>query len=192
MPATFMSSSPRSSRVSRSHYRDMQDIEFTIQEGHLWMLQTRSGKRTAKAALKIAVDMADEGLISRDEAVGRIDPASLDQLLHPTLDPAAKREVIGQGLPASPGAASGAIVLRSGRGREVEGAGQARHPGAHRDEPRGHSRHARGRGHPHHPRRHDLPRRRRRPRHGQALRLRRRQHPCRLRQWPPSTVPASR
>ena len=93
------------------HYRDMQDIEFTVEKTKLWMLQTRSGKRTAKAALKIAVDMANEGLISREEAVARIDAASLDQLLHPTLDPDAKRDVIAKGLPASPGAASGAAVF---------------------------------------------------------------------------------
>ena len=89
-----------------AHYRDMQDIEFTVERGKLWMLQTRSGKRTAKAALKIAVDMAAEGLISKDEAVMRVDPSALDQLLHPTLDPDAKRDVIVKGLPASPGAAS--------------------------------------------------------------------------------------
>ena len=95
------------------HYRDMQDIEFTVERGKLWMLQTRSGKRTAKAALKIAVDMANEGLITRDEAVGRVDPAALDQLLHPTLDPKAPRDVIAKGLPASPGAASGIAVFDS-------------------------------------------------------------------------------
>jgi len=95
------------------HYRDMQDLEFTIERGKLWMLQTRSGKRTAKAALKIAVEMAEEGLISEGEAVSRIDPASLDQLLHPTTDPRARRDVIGSGLPASPGAATGAIVFTS-------------------------------------------------------------------------------
>ena len=95
------------------HYRDMQDLEFTIERGKLWMLQTRSGKRTAKAALKIAVDMAEAGLISKEEAVARIDPASLDQLLHPTIDPRARRDVIGSGLPASPGAATGEIVFTS-------------------------------------------------------------------------------
>ncbi|MGI4732647.1 MAG: pyruvate, phosphate dikinase [Janthinobacterium lividum] len=94
-----------------THYRDMQDIEFTVERAKLWMLQTRSGKRTAKAALKIAVDMANEGLITREEAIGRIDPASLDQLLHPTLDPKAKRDVLTKGLPASPGAAAGAAVF---------------------------------------------------------------------------------
>ncbi|WP_113554612.1 pyruvate, phosphate dikinase [Hyphomicrobiales bacterium] len=95
------------------HYRDMQDLEFTIERGTLWMLQTRSGKRTAKAALKVAVDMAEEGLISEQEAVARIDPASLDQLLHPTIDPHARRDIIGSGLPASPGAATGEIVFTS-------------------------------------------------------------------------------
>ncbi|AGH49227.1 pyruvate phosphate dikinase [Sphingomonas sp. MM-1] len=96
-----------------THYRDMQDIEFTVERGHLWMLQTRNGKRTAKAALKIAVDMANEGLISEEEAVARVDPAALDQLLHPTLDPNAPRDVIAKGLPASPGAASGIAVFDS-------------------------------------------------------------------------------
>ena len=94
-----------------SHYRDMQDIEFTVQKGKLYMLQTRNGKRTAQAALKIAVDLCAEGLIDKQTAVMRIDPASLDQLLHPTLDPKAKRDVIARGLPASPGAASGKVVF---------------------------------------------------------------------------------
>jgi pyruvate,orthophosphate dikinase len=93
------------------HYRDMQDIEFTVQQSKLYMLQTRTGKRTAAAALKIAVDLCTEGLIDKAEAVRRIDPASLDQLLHPTLDPKAPRTVIARGLPASPGAASGRIVF---------------------------------------------------------------------------------
>jgi pyruvate,orthophosphate dikinase len=93
------------------HYRDMQDIEFTVQRGKLYMLQTRNGKRTAKAALKIAVDMVRDGLIDKKEAVARIVPASLDQLLHPTLDPKAERKVIAKGLPASPGAASGKAVF---------------------------------------------------------------------------------
>ncbi|MDJ0641950.1 MAG: pyruvate, phosphate dikinase [Erythrobacter sp.] len=94
-----------------SHYRDMQDIEFTVERGKLWMLQTRSGKRTAKAALKMAVEMVGEGLIDKTEAVNRVDPMALDQLLHPTLDPAAERDVLTTGLPASPGAAAGRIVL---------------------------------------------------------------------------------
>ncbi|MBT3702859.1 MAG: pyruvate, phosphate dikinase [Alphaproteobacteria bacterium] len=103
------------------HYRDMQDIEFTVQQGKLWMLQTRSGKRTAKAALKIAVDMANEGLISKDEAVCRIEPSSLDQLLHPTLDPDAERDILTRGLPASPGAACGEVVFNADEA-EVEAA----------------------------------------------------------------------
>jgi pyruvate,orthophosphate dikinase len=94
-----------------THYRDMQDIEFTVQKGKLYMLQTRNGKRTAQAALKIAVDLCTEKLIDKKTAVQRIDPASLDQLLHPTLDPKAKREVVARGLPASPGAASGKAVF---------------------------------------------------------------------------------
>ena len=110
MPGTFVELRANFDLLER-HYRDMQDMEFTIQDGKLWMLQTRTGKRTAKAALKIAVDMAAEGLITRQEAVKRIDPASLDQLLHPTLDPKARRDVIATGLPASPGAASGEIVF---------------------------------------------------------------------------------
>jgi len=93
------------------HYRDMQDIEFTIENDKLFMLQTRSGKRTAKAALKIAVDMVKEKLISKDEAILRVKPEQLDQLLHPTLDPKAKKEILAKGLPASPGAATGQVVF---------------------------------------------------------------------------------
>jgi pyruvate,orthophosphate dikinase len=107
------------------HYRDMQDIEFTVQQGKLWMLQTRSGKRTAKAALKIAVDMANEGLITREEAILRVDPAALDQLLHPTLDPAATRDVLTKGLPASPGAASGKVVFDADTAEKRAAAGDA-------------------------------------------------------------------
>ncbi|MBN2157950.1 MAG: pyruvate, phosphate dikinase [Spirochaetes bacterium] len=95
------------------HYRDMQDIEFTIQNQKLWMLQTRNGKRTAASAVKIAVDMVKEGLISKEEAILRIDPSSLDQLLHPTFDPKAKRQVITRGLPASPGAGVGKVVFNA-------------------------------------------------------------------------------
>ncbi|MBD8679158.1 pyruvate, phosphate dikinase [Sphingomonas sp. CFBP 13720] len=107
------------------HYRDMQDIEFTVQQGKLWMLQTRSGKRTAKAALKIAVDMAEEGLITREEAILRVDPQALDQLLHPTLDPKARRDVLTKGLPASPGAASGVAVFDSDTAERRSNAGDA-------------------------------------------------------------------
>jgi pyruvate, orthophosphate dikinase len=112
-------------RILETHYRDMQDIEFTVERAKLWMLQTRSGKRTAKAALKIAVDMAGEGLISTDEAVARVDPSALDQLLHPTLDPTAKRDVITKGLPASPGAASGKIVFDADTAEKFAGMGEA-------------------------------------------------------------------
>ena len=107
------------------HYRDMQDMEFTVEQGKLWMLQTRGGKRTAKAALRIAVELADEGLISKKDAVMRIDPASLDQLLHPTIDPQAKRDVIATGLPASPGAASGEIVFSSDEAAKLQADGRA-------------------------------------------------------------------
>ncbi len=106
------------------HYRDMQDLEFTVQDGKLWMLQTRSGKRTAKAALKIAVEMAAEGLITHEEAVRRVDPASLDQLLHPTLDPDAPRDVLATGLPASPGAACGRIVFNSDEAEQLKAQGE--------------------------------------------------------------------
>ncbi|MFG1392178.1 pyruvate, phosphate dikinase [Xanthobacter agilis] len=101
----------RISHILENHYRDMQDMEFTVEKGKLWMLQTRSGKRTGKAALRIAVELANEGLITEEEAVGRVEPGSLDQLLHPAIDPKAERTVLTTGLPASPGAASGAIVF---------------------------------------------------------------------------------
>jgi pyruvate, orthophosphate dikinase len=110
MPAAFAQLNRIQETLER-HYRDMQDLEFTVENGKLWMLQTRAGKRTAKAALKIAVELANEGLISREEAVTRVDPAALDQLLHPTIDPNAERKVIATGLPASPGAAAGEIVF---------------------------------------------------------------------------------
>ena len=101
------------------HYRDMQDIEFTVQEGNLWMLQTRTGKRTAAAAVQTAVDMMNEGLISKKEAVLRVNPDQVDQLLHPQIDPKAKKKIIGKGLPASPGAAVGRVVF-SAEDAEVE------------------------------------------------------------------------
>jgi pyruvate,orthophosphate dikinase len=106
------------------HYKDMQDIEFTVERGKLWMLQTRSGKRTAKAALKMAVDMVAEGLIDEREAVRRVDPMALDQLLHPTLDPRAERNVLTTGLPASPGAAAGKIVLDADTAEQWAGRGE--------------------------------------------------------------------
>jgi pyruvate, orthophosphate dikinase len=112
-------------RTLEDHYRDMQDIEFTVQRGKLWMLQTRSGKRTAQAALKIAVSLVEEGVIHRDEAVRRIEPASLDQLLHPMLDPTAKTTVLTRGLPASPGAASGQVVFSADEAESLAVRGEA-------------------------------------------------------------------
>src|SRR5438067_6344277 len=105
------------------HYRDMQDLEFTVENGKLWMLQTRSGKRTAKAALKIAVELAEDGLISQQEAIARVDPAALDQLLHPTIDPKAERKILATGLPASPGAASGEIVFSADEAERLKAEG---------------------------------------------------------------------
>ena len=123
MPAVFNQLNEVRLKLEK-HYRDMQDIEFTVQQGKLYMLQTRSGKRTAAAALKIAVEMVSEGLINKEEAVKRIEPASLDQLLHPTLDPKAKRNVAVKGLPASPGAASGKVVFSADEAEELAGKGQ--------------------------------------------------------------------
>ncbi|HEY6753277.1 MAG TPA: pyruvate, phosphate dikinase [Pseudolabrys sp.] len=110
--------------VLERHYRDMQDLEFTVEQGKLWMLQTRSGKRTAKAALRIAVELANEGLISKSDAVLRVDPLALDQLLHPTIDPRAHRRVIATGLPASPGAASGEIVFSPDEAAQLKSDGR--------------------------------------------------------------------
>ena len=107
------------------HYLDMQDIEFTVQQNKLYMLQTRSGKRTAQASLRIAVEMANAGLIDRTEAIKRVAPSSLDQLLHPTLDPKAKRVLLSKGLPASPGAASGVVVFSSDEAESRAAKGEA-------------------------------------------------------------------
>ena len=107
-----------------SHYRDMQDVEFTIESSRLWMLQTRSGKRTAKAALKIAVEMVESGTITEKEALLRVEPGALDQLLHPTIDPGAERKIITTGLPASPGAATGSIVFTSEDAEQLAGSGE--------------------------------------------------------------------
>ncbi len=112
MPEAFVELAAVFDKLEK-HYRDMQDIEFTIEDKQLWMLQTRNGKRTAKAALKIAVDLCEEGLITEEEAIGRVDAHSLDQLLHPALDPDAPRDLVVTGLPASPGAASGEVVFNS-------------------------------------------------------------------------------
>jgi pyruvate,orthophosphate dikinase len=122
MPETFVELTGIFDNLE-SHYRDMQDMEFTIQDGKLWMLQTRAGKRTTSAAIKIAVDMVEEGLISKEEAVMRVEPASLDQLLHPTLDPKAERDILATGLPASPGAACGEVVFSSDEAEQMKAAG---------------------------------------------------------------------
>jgi pyruvate,orthophosphate dikinase len=124
LPEVFVQFKAVVERLER-HYRDMQDIEFTVEQGKLYMLQTRNGKRTAKAALKVAVDMAGEGLITRKEAVARIEPASLDQLLHPTLDPKAERDVLAAGLPASPGAATGKVVFDADEAERLGQGGEA-------------------------------------------------------------------
>jgi pyruvate,orthophosphate dikinase len=124
MPDTYAELTQVFERLE-AHYRDMQDIEFTVQDGRLWILQTRNGKRTTHAALKIAVDMADEGLIGRDQAISRIEPASLDQLLHPMLDPDAPRTVIAKGLPASPGAVSGKVVFNADDAERLGTMGEA-------------------------------------------------------------------
>ena len=124
MPVAFAELTGVAERLE-AHYQDMQDIEFTVQDGKLWMLQTRSGKRTAAAALKIAVDMVGEGVIDKRRAVASIDPASLDQILHPTLDPAAVRDLIVTGLPASPGAAVGQVVFTADEAEQLAEQGEA-------------------------------------------------------------------
>jgi len=123
MPAAFRELT-RIYELLERHYRDMQDLEFTVEQGKLWMLQTRSGKRTAKAALRIAVELANERIITRREAVAHIEPMALDQLLHPTIDPNVEREVIATGLPASPGAASGEIVLSADEAEALKAKGR--------------------------------------------------------------------
>ena len=107
-----------------AHYRDMQDIEFTVQNGSLYILQTRSGKRTAEAAIRIAVEMTNEGLLNREEAIWRVEPDSLEQLLHPTLDPNTERQVIAHGLPASPGAATGKVTFSADQAEYLASRGE--------------------------------------------------------------------
>jgi pyruvate,orthophosphate dikinase len=115
----------RISRQLERHYRDMQDLEFTIERSRLWMLQTRVGKRTAAAAVKIAVDMVRERMIDRDTAIRRVDPASIDQLLHPGLDPAAEKHFLTRGVPASPGAATGEVVFSADEAAEAAASGRS-------------------------------------------------------------------
>jgi pyruvate,orthophosphate dikinase len=122
LPAAFAEFA-RTADLLERHFHNIQDMEFTIEDGKLWMLQTRTGKCTGKAALRIAVEMTREGLIAKEEAIARIDPASLEQLLHPTIDPEAARNVVASGLPASPGAASGEIVFSSDEAEQLKSAG---------------------------------------------------------------------
>ncbi|MBN9166689.1 MAG: pyruvate, phosphate dikinase, partial [Myxococcales bacterium] len=124
MPEAFKTLVSIGARLEK-HFRDMQDLEFTIQEGHLYMLQCRSAKRTSPAAVRAAVEMAKEGLITHDEAVCRVDPASLDQLLHPTLDPSAPKKLLARGLAASPGAAQGKVVFSADEAERRAGQGEA-------------------------------------------------------------------
>ncbi|HJX14504.1 MAG TPA: pyruvate, phosphate dikinase, partial [Candidatus Deferrimicrobiaceae bacterium] len=124
MPRVFHQLEKITAKLEK-HFRDVQDFEFTVEGGKLYMLQTRSGKRTAAAALKIAVDMVKEKLITREEAVMRLEPQYIDQLLHPVIDPKAKVEVVAKGLPASPGAATGAVVFHADRAVELASAGKA-------------------------------------------------------------------
>ena len=154
------------------HYREMQDMEFTIQQGRLFLLQTRNGKRTGPAAVKLAIDMVDEGLISRQEAIGRVTADLLDQCLHPMIKPAARPSatVLATGLNASPGAATGQVVFTAETAEQWAAAGQACAAGAARDLARGHRRHARRAGHPHRHRRQDLARGGGGTRHGHPLR----------------------
>ena len=124
MPATFAELTDIFGKLER-RYRDMQDVEFTIQAGRLWLLQTRSGKRTAEAALRIAVELARDGVIDEREAVMRVEPSALDQLLHPTIDPDAPKDLVTAGLPASPGAACGEIVLSPEQATEAKAKGRS-------------------------------------------------------------------
>jgi len=123
MPEVFKQFVATTRRLEK-HYRDMQDLEFTVERGKLWMLQTRNGKRTAKAALRVAVEMANEGVISREDAITRVEPSALDQLLHPMIDPSAERRLIATGLPASPGAASGEIVFSADEAEALHNLGR--------------------------------------------------------------------
>ena len=184
---------PRSTSSSQTiannlenHYRDMQDMEFTIENGKLYMLQTRNGKRTAAAALKIAVDLVDEGMITEEEAVLRVEPKQLDSLLHPSFDAKALKAATAHR--PGPGRLPGRCLRPGGlhrRGRQGTWAeqGQQGGPGPPGDLPGGYRRHGGRSGHPHRARRHDLPRGGRGPRHGHLLRLRlRRDQDARRRQ----------
>ena len=174
MPKAYQQLREITTRLEK-HYKDIQDFEFTIQDNTLYMLQTRNGKRTGVAAVHIAVDLVDEGILTQKEAVLKVEPQSLDQLLHPIFDLKARAKVAiaAKGLPASPGAATGAIVFTADEAVDVGGQGQACGARAHGDGAGRHPRHERGPGHPHRHRRHDVARGRGRPPDGQAVRGRR-------------------
>ena len=180
MPEVFKQFAANTKMLEK-HYRDMQDLEFTVERGKLWMLQTRNGKRTAKAALRVAVEMANEGLLTREDAITRVEPSTLDQLLHPTLDPKAKPAPLATGLPASPGAASGEIVFSADDAEAARQAGRKTILVRVETSPEDiHGMHA-ARGHLDDARRHDLACGSRRARDGQALRRGRGRNPHRLR-----------
>ncbi len=181
MPEVFKQFAANTKMLEK-HYRDMQDLEFTVERGKLWMLQTRNGKRTAKAALRVAVEMANDGLLTREDAITRVEPSTLDQLLHPTLDPKAKPAPLATGLPASPGAASGEIVFSADEAEAAASGGTEDHSGQRVEtSPEDiHGMHA-ARGHTDDARRHDLACGSRRARDGQALRRGRGRNPHRLR-----------
>ena len=161
-------------RRSRPHYRDLQDVEFTIERGELYVLQTRAGKRTAQAAVRVARELVAEGVIERDEAVQRINAGQLDQLMHPAIDPGADYEVLADGPQRLAGCRRRPGGIRRRHGRGARAGGRARHPRPVGDDAGRHPRRDPGPGRPHGPRRHDVARRGRRPRDGQAVRVRRR------------------
>ncbi len=164
-------------RRMEKHYRDMQDFEFTIQDGKLYMLQTRNGKRTGLAAVRVAIDMVREGLITQEEAIHRVEPNQLYDFLVPRLvEKGEKIEVLATGLPASPGAAVGQIVFTAEEAvkQSRQWLLQDHHPGSRRNHSGRYRRHGSCRRHSHLARRHDLARCCRHPRHGQVLRGRRR------------------
>ena len=171
-PASFQELE-RVARTLERHFRDVQDMEFTIERGTLYMLQTRRGQRSGHAAVRIACEMVDEELISEEEAVARIPPHDLNQLLHPTIDPNSQLDLLTTGLPASPGAACGTHRVRRRSGRAAGPRRSGGHPGAAGDVARGLPRHGDGQGRAHRARRHDLARGGGGARHGQAVRGRR-------------------
>ena len=164
-------------KLLESHYHEVQDFEFTIEKGTLYILQTRNGKMNAQAIVRTAVEMVKEGLINKEQAVLRLKPEELEQLLHKRIDPNFKGKPVVVGLPASPGAAVGKSGLRCRRGGTPGQTRREGHPRPRRDQARRHPRLLRRPGHPDQPRRQDLPRGRRGPGHGQTLRLRRRRAP---------------